>query len=676
MDAMLAGLVLPNVQNHSLARLAGAAAARGFSADVVPFRGFPDIDPIADRVRALAPRLFGLSIQTTEAALASATLLEVLRRRGYRGMVVVGGHFATLNTEELLRDVPAIDAVVRFAGEEALVALLRDGLDPDALARAPGLAFRDAEREGRVRFGAPPVIEAPGETCAGDRGPLPFHLGFGAADLVASRGCEAHCAYCCVAGASDLAERAGGPRAARRGPDAVAADVAALFHERDARVFNFMDDNLLPQAPADALAFLRALERGLAARAVGRIALSLQLRADVCTAEVVAALVGLGLCRAYVGIDGYSGRQLVALGRDAPAEAGFEALGRLGAAGVFSVANALLIGPTFAFETIQREVEGLARVREAPVHLLPIDVRAGSTYFERVRKRGLLEGGLLWRRYRFADPRTALLAEALTAFPSRLEEYSVPIALYDLGYNLGVARRLVPRADTDPAVETYRRVTARWNADQVRVLRGALAAAARGARDDVTRFVDGERERVRALDAELGAACAAALRAVERAVGAAGHPSAQAHARGQLLATVALSMALVSCGRRPSIGPRDGAASEPAALVADAATDAADAADGPGDERAPPPCGADHPDAGTSAGVPGQVCCASPTAPGGGNVLVTFDDHGNPTTVALPDGGDAATDTRDCVLRWLRNYCYPSLAGTTQPIANGHCWVA
>jgi hypothetical protein len=86
--------------------------------------------------------------------------------------------------------------------------------------------------------------------------------------------------------------------------------------------------------------------------------------------------VRIGLCRAHVGIDGYSGRQLTALGRDAPSDAGVLALGRL-----------------------------------------------------RVRSRGLLEGGLLLRRYRFADARTARLAEAITSFPTRLEEHSVPIAL-------------------------------------------------------------------------------------------------------------------------------------------------------------------------------------------------------------------------------------------------------
>ena len=90
MDAVLAGLVVPNVQNHSLAALARAAAADGFSTTRVPFSGFRDIDPVARVVGETRPRLFGLSMQATEAALASATLVDVLRRRGYAGLVVVG----------------------------------------------------------------------------------------------------------------------------------------------------------------------------------------------------------------------------------------------------------------------------------------------------------------------------------------------------------------------------------------------------------------------------------------------------------------------------------------------------------------------------------------------------------------------------------------------------------
>ena len=613
MDAVLAGLVVPNVQNHSLAALARAARGAGFSVARVPFGGFADVEPAARAVSELRPRLFGLSIQATESALASATLVELLRRRGYAGLVVVGGHFATLNAEELLRDVPGIDAVVRFGGEAALVALLQSGLDDD-VARVPGLVCR--ARDGALRHGAAPALDVLPRAFTDDDA-LPLHLGFRAADLVLSRGCEAHCGYCCVAGASDVAERLGA-RYERRDVGQIADTLASLHHEAGVRVFNFMDDNLLPLDAEGALAWTQALGDALRARDVGDIAFSLQLRADVCAPAVVDALAELGLARAYVGIDGYSGRQLVALGRDAPADAGPRALAHLGRAGVFSVCNALVLGPTFAFDSLVGEIEALARVREAPVHLLPIDVRAGSAYFERVRRRGLLEGGPLCWRYRFADPRTALLGEALLGFPSRLEEYSVPVALYDLGYNLGVARRLLPGADVTGAVDLYRDVTRRWNADQMRVLRAAAAAAATGDRRRVLALVEAEGGRVRRLDDELRALVAEALALVERGASRAHGEVVRAHTRGRLLGAVALSAALAACNSPRPLSLRD--AGTEIARAADAVgygpPDAIRAEDATGDHRLDANLVEDGPGCPSSlissAMLPGQGCGGSP----------------------------------------------------------------
>ena len=44
MDAILAGLMVPDVQNHSLAALIGAARAAGFAARAIPFNRPGDID--------------------------------------------------------------------------------------------------------------------------------------------------------------------------------------------------------------------------------------------------------------------------------------------------------------------------------------------------------------------------------------------------------------------------------------------------------------------------------------------------------------------------------------------------------------------------------------------------------------------------------------------------------
>src|SRR6185436_18535967 len=207
------------------------------------------------------------------------------------------------------------------------------------------------------------------------------------------------------------------------------------------------------------------------------------------------------------------------------------------------------------------EIEGLAALTGAPLHLLPIDVRAGTVFHERARDRGLLEGTFLYRRYRFEDRRTELFARAVLAFLGRLAERSVPIAFYDLGYNLGVVRRLVPRvaAAVDALGAEYAAIAAVWNADQLRLLRLFAEAAATVDAGAVDRLVAAESRWVRAHDDGLIERCDQALRALERAAGAALGAPVRAHPRGTLL-SLALTVGLAACHHQALVGGQDAAA--------------------------------------------------------------------------------------------------------------------
>jgi hypothetical protein len=638
MDVALVGVVVPGVENHSLAVLGEALDEAGFSHCVIPFRGFGGLRETISDVLRVQPRICGISLQTTEAALAVVAFAALLRRAGYTGTIVVGGHLASLAPADLLAS-RAVDVVVELAGERALVGLAR-GEDPRTL---PG-TFTARGR------GLPP---APVQVRALRRARLGEHLGFGAADLIVSRGCPAHCGYCCVASVSDVSEAAGGARHVVRDIDLIAdeiADVAA----RNGRAFHFMDDNNLPLDPAAALAWARELQAALAARRVPTIAFSLQLRADVVTAEVADALVDLGLVRAYVGIDGYTQGQLRAIGRSAPAEAGVHAISLLSSRGVFCVANSLLIGPTIGFDTIVREIDGLAGIRHAPIHLLPIEARPGTIYHRRASARGLIEGGPLWPVYRFEDERTFLVGEVITKLPTRLAERSVPIALYDLAWALGVARRLAPDVDVDAATETYARVSTAWNADQIRVLRAAVVAAAQG-KAATEQLLATEQSIVRAHDEVLLRTCDDALAMVERALSALHRRHVRAHARGRLLGSLAMAMGLAACG------PDERS-------VHDAAVDAYVTADVP---DALPAC------ADTTAMSRSWDPIATCDCVGDGvNVELTFNELGELVAIHREDGSPLPDDVEQCVLAMTAGYCYPSWAGMVRIVPSCHVWIA
>lgn len=632
-DVALVGVVAPGIENHSLAVLGRALADAGFTHRVVPFLGFAGLDAMLQQSRDA--RIVGISLQTSEAALAALAFARVLRVQGFRGTIAVGGHFASLAPEAVLA-CDAVDVVVALAGEQALVGLAR-GRDPREL---PGAITR----EGR---GAP---AEPVRPHALRRERLNEHLGVGAADLILSRGCQAHCGYCCVASVSDAAEQLGAERHVRREVESIADEIV----ESGARAIHFMDDNILPLDPDDALAWAHELQSALARRRAPRIAFSLQLRADVVTPALADALAELGLVRAYVGIDGYSAGQLRAIGRHAPAQAGPRALALLSERGILCVANALLVGPTLGLPTIVREIDGLAQVRHAPVHLLPIEARPGTVYHRRAAQRGLIEGGPLWPAYRFDDERTFLVADLLVRLPTRLALRSVPIALYDLGWALGVARRLAPSADVGDGLATYAAVTAAWNADQIRILRAAVGAASIG-KDAIEELLAHELPIVRAHDEALVRACDDALLAVERAVSAIARRPVRAHARGRLLGRVAFAMSIAACGS-PS-GHPDAAVDG----VVDVAIDAPDHCADPSRTATQPPFTLD------------QDCTCGTN---GSEVKVTFDDSGVITSITQADGSPLPQMIEKCLLDLVATYCYPSQAGTKATLNTCHLWIA
>ena len=642
MDVALVAVVAPNIENHSIAALRGALDDAGHSSSVIPFEGFAGIDAMVDAVTRTQPRVCGVSLQTTESLLAALAFTRVLRERGYAGTIAVGGHVATLAADEILAARAGVDVVVELAGEQALVGLAR-GHDPLTL---PGTRTRDGR-------GLPAIPVAPR---AIRRERLGDHLGFGAADLVMSRGCAASCGYCCVAAVSSAAEAAGGKRHVTAEIAWIADEIADLA-SRGARAFHFMDDNLLPLDPAEALAWLGQLRTALEQRRVPRIAFSLQLRADVVTPPLADALAELGLVRAYIGIDGYTQGQLRAIGRSAPAAAGNTAIELLSARGILCIANALIVGPTLRYETIVAEIEGLAAVERAPVHLLPIEARPGTTYHRRAAARGLIEGGPLWPVYRFEDERSFLISEVLTSLPSRLAERSVPIALYDLAWALGVARRLAPSTDTTAAADTYAAVTRAWNADQVRMLRAAVAAAARGPAA-VDELIESEQAVVRAHDDALLRRCDDALAEVERAMSAIHRRPVKAHARGRLLGNVALAMSLAAaCSPTPR--------AQPDAPVM-ACPDAADVR--PRACLDPAQISQEH--------VDNYETCVCDDSYIDVDVTATFDAHGVITALTGDQGAALNPKLERCILDLLAKYCYPSLAGTSQTFMTCHRWIA
>jgi hypothetical protein len=297
------------------------------------------------------------------------------------------------------------------------------------------------------------------------------------------------------------------------------------------------------------------------------------------------------------------------------------------------------------------------------------------------------------------------MAEIITSFPTRLAERSVPIALYDLGYNLGIARRLLPELDITAQAATFARVAAAWNADQLRVLCGAAVVAAGKDQDAPKTFVDEEMPRVTELDRLLIADADSAMTELERMVSRMRRRRVSAHARGRLLGSVAFSMSVAACGgtvqdSQPSPanigsdaqagmnGNASGGASGSAGVSSGGASRGGTSAGGGvtfGGGGSAASGGASSVDASASSCSDPSRTPVDPPPNGdyrlGGrcscsvSYQITFDAEGRAIGFAYEDGAAPSPEVDTCLKESFAQHCYPSLAGKTQAFRS-HCWIA
>ncbi len=232
-------------ENLALRYLAAAIEQIGGSAEIIRHNEAEDADEVAAKVVALAPLTVGISVPFQHRAPELLRLASELRERGYLGHICVGGHFATFEYESILRDVPAIDSVVRHEGEQTfaeLCARLRGGAPLEGI---PGLVQR---AESGVRVGAPRPLPPLDTLPFPDRRGEPHDvLGVRAAPIIGSRGCYADCSFCCIFAYADAAR---GPRYRMRSPESIVREMKAERERRGVRLFVFHDDNFfLPHAP-------------------------------------------------------------------------------------------------------------------------------------------------------------------------------------------------------------------------------------------------------------------------------------------------------------------------------------------------------------------------------------------------------------------------------------------
>jgi anaerobic magnesium-protoporphyrin IX monomethyl ester cyclase len=392
----------------SLQYLAAALHRAGHRAEVVPYSYRSDLD---DAVRAIVERApdvvgFGLAFQNNiEDYLA---IMRAVRPAGFQGHMTCGGHVPTFCWEELLRDVPDLDTVVRHEGEHTLVEVL----DALAAGRPPrdiaGLVWREGEAivKGAVR---PPEVELD-VLPVPSRSPEPYLVGGLTVDFViTARGCVGECSYCSIAAFG--AE--GGVPFRLRQPEAVADEVAALYHERGARVIFVQDDLFVLPSEKKTVDRVDRIRATLDRHGVGDVVFWVKGRPETITPAVCRALVRMGTIHMFLGVESASAERLDYLGRTHLPIHNQSAIEVARAHDIIPSFNFMLFDPDCTLEDIAATLDMAALHLDLPWNVCRTEVYSGTELKERLAREGRLEGDYRSYGYVMHDLRAEVLFRIL-----------------------------------------------------------------------------------------------------------------------------------------------------------------------------------------------------------------------------------------------------------------------
>ena len=489
-------------ENLALQYLAAAARKAGHEAQIVPYSYRSDLDAAVRATLERAPDLVGLGIAFQNNIEDYIAFMLELRERGYAGHLTCGGHVPTFCYRELLRDVPGLDSVVRHDGEQTIVAML------DALSRGerpqdmPGLVWRSGETAsvGPIR---PAVSDLDALAWPG-RSPDPYTVGGLTVEFViTARGCVGECNYCSIAAYTTEQQK----RYRLRRPEAVADEIAALYHERGARVIFVQDDLFVLPSEKKTVERVQRLTASMRARGVRDVVFWVKGRPETITDAVCRALVEMGVIHMFLGVESASAERLDYLGRTHEPDDNANALAICRAHDIVPSFNFMLFDPDCTLKDIRQTLALADHHIDLPWNVCRTEIYSGTALRERLEAEGRLEGDYRSYGYRMTDERAEVLFRILRV---SLHEHALAIeSLLNRLISLSFARQLhdhfFPGAASRTLSERVVELSREARTDTLRTIREALSfVESEDVRDGakVGRFAVSQALRVNARDRE------------------------------------------------------------------------------------------------------------------------------------------------------------------------------
>jgi hypothetical protein len=216
-----------------------------------------------------------------------------------------------------------------------------------------------------------------------------------------SRGCFGNCDFCSIAA---WHRENGGFRFRFREPAEVAKEMAYLYHDLGARIFNFHDDNFFHPLERESINRFQTIAKYLKNEKVGKIAVQVKARPDSISQSIVAELKKIGLFRVFLGVESNAVAGLKALGRGITRECNYKALDILKRNGIHTTFNLLMFEPEMTPGDFMDNVNMLTMYPSFPLNFGRVEVYSGTPLEVRLRGENRLIGDYFGYTYSIKDP--------------------------------------------------------------------------------------------------------------------------------------------------------------------------------------------------------------------------------------------------------------------------------
>ena len=398
-------LVGPDLEeNLSLRYLSASLKAAGHSTTILPFEKAADLDGVRAAVRGAD--LVGLSMCYQIRAREFLALADAIKSDEPGRPIVAGGHYASCEARALLEHHHAIDVIAIHEAEQTLVELASlPAFSDEALSAIKGIVFRASD--GITATPPREILADLDELPWPDRtGPARLVVGVPTAYMMGSRGCQSACDYCCI---TTLHRLVPGKRFRQRSPEAIAKEMAWLYHERGVRQFVFHDDNFLVSSVERNLDRINALDAALQRNGVRELGLVLKCRPADVDREVFVRLREMGLLRVFLGIESGSEEGLRSIGRRQTVEQAHDALRICEELGISTQYTMITFHPEATPGSIKADLDFVTAHLAHPLSFCRAEAYSGTPLEQKLIAAGRAEGDYLFRGYGFTDPVTDIV---------------------------------------------------------------------------------------------------------------------------------------------------------------------------------------------------------------------------------------------------------------------------